>query len=100
MLDGLAVYTDRANRAEVMALIAQNMKLEPTDPIVASEYEASYENLARDPFPDRDGAEAILAALRGIDPARYGAITPEQVIDPSFMTTLRAAGHVRRPAGP
>ena len=97
MLDGLAVYTDRANRAEVMALIAQNMKLELTDPIVTSEYEASYENLARDPFPDRDGAEAILAALRGIDPARYGAITPEQVIDPTFMTTLRAANLTRRP---
>ncbi len=95
MLDGLELYVDRANRSEAMALIAQNMKLDLSDPLVTSEYEASYENLARDPFPDREGAEAILAALRGSDPARYGALTAEAVIDPSFMTTLRAAGAAR-----
>jgi ABC-type nitrate/sulfonate/bicarbonate transport system substrate-binding protein len=98
MLEGAALFFDPANRAEAQALIAEYMKLDPADPVVAKEYEVSYENLARDPYPDREGVEAILAALTAIDPARYGALTPEAIIDASFMDALRAAGATERAA--
>ena len=95
MIEATKFYADPANRAEVLPLMARQLKLDPSDPTVADAYEYFHVRLKRDPTPDRDGAEAILDALRGIDPAVYQTFTVEDVLDSSYMNTLVASGFVQ-----
>lgn len=95
MIEATKFYADPANRAEVLPLMARQLKLDPSDPTVADAYEYFHVRLRHDPTPDRDGAEAILDALRGIDPAVYQTLTVDDVFDSSYMNTLVASGFVQ-----
>jgi ABC-type nitrate/sulfonate/bicarbonate transport system substrate-binding protein len=100
MIEATKFYADPANRAEVLPLMARQLKLDASDPTVADAYEYFHVRLKRDPTPDRDGAEAILDALRGIDPAVYQTLTVDDVFDSSYMNTLVASGFVQAVYGP
>jgi NitT/TauT family transport system substrate-binding protein len=92
MMDGLHMFWDPANRAEVLPVMANQLKREPTDSAVADAYDFYHQRLARNPYPDREGAETLLDALRSIDPEAYGSLTPEQILDGSYVNTLQTSG--------
>lgn len=92
MIEGTHLMADPANRDEVLPVMARKLKLDPADPAVADAYDFYRERLARDPYPDREGAETILDALRSIEPEIFASATPEQMLDPSYMAAIRASG--------
>jgi ABC-type nitrate/sulfonate/bicarbonate transport system substrate-binding protein len=82
---------DPNNRQEVLAAMAKDLQRDPDDPLVADVYNVEHTKTPMNlPYPA--AIETILTSLKGIDPGRYGAMTPDQVIDPSFMTTLKNQG--------
>lgn len=82
---------DPKNRAETMAAMAKDLQRSADDPLVADVYATeSKKTPMKLPYPE--AIDTILSALRSIDSARYGSITSEQVLDPSFMNTLRSQG--------
>lgn len=90
LIDGTAYMADPKNKSDVMALMAKLLRMKADEPQLAAIYDAYHNRPARDPYPDKAGIETILEALRGIDSARYGKVTSDQVIDESFMTRIRA----------
>jgi len=90
LVDGTRFFADENNRAASMAVVAKDLKLGPDDPQVAAAYESFHTHLSTDAFPDKAGVETILQALTAIDPARYGSISSDKVIDASFATALRS----------
>jgi NitT/TauT family transport system substrate-binding protein len=94
MIEGTRMFNDPANREEVLPVMAKQIKRDPTDPAVLEAYDFYYDRLAKNPYPDREGAETLLDALRSIDPALYGSMTPEQILDPSYMSAIQASGFI------
>jgi ABC-type nitrate/sulfonate/bicarbonate transport system substrate-binding protein len=91
LIDGVRFYSDEKNKSTVMAAIAKELKTSPDDPQVPASYDSVRNRLSADPYPDKEGLQVILSALKEIDGARYGSLTPEQVIDASFMDKIRAS---------
>jgi NitT/TauT family transport system substrate-binding protein len=82
---------DPNNRQEVLTAMGKDLQREPTDPLVVDVYNVEHTKTPMNlPYPA--AIETILTSLKGIDAGRYGAMTPDQVIDPSFMTTLKNQG--------
>jgi len=96
MIEAERLFADPSNRALVLPVMAQKLKLDPADPAVADAYDFYHDRLARNPRPDREGAETIIDALREIDPAAYATLTPDQVADPSYMDAIQASGFLDR----
>jgi ABC-type nitrate/sulfonate/bicarbonate transport system substrate-binding protein len=91
LMDAAQFYADPKNKDEAMAQLAKDLRMKPDDPVAQAAYEAYHARAAGDPYPGKDGISTILGALTEIDATRYGKVTPEQIIDPSFMDKLRAA---------
>jgi ABC-type nitrate/sulfonate/bicarbonate transport system substrate-binding protein len=89
ILDGSRYFVDPGNRTEAMTYLAREMKLNAGDPLVKAAYDAFSARLGADPFPDAAGMDLILEALKSIDAGRYGALTSQSVIEPSFMAAIR-----------
>ena len=91
LMDAAQFYADPKNKTEAMAQLAKDLRMKPDDPVAQAAYEAYHARAAGDPYPGKDGISTILGALTEIDGARYSKVTPEQIIDSSFMDKLRAA---------
>ena len=89
LLDSARFFSDPKNKAEAIAAMAAALKLDPGSPRLEAAYTTYSAHAATDPYPEKAGIDTILQALRDIDASRYGSITAEQVIDPSFMDKLR-----------
>jgi ABC-type nitrate/sulfonate/bicarbonate transport system substrate-binding protein len=89
LIDGAKYFSDPANRAEAIAAVAQDVARDPSDPVTIQAYETAA-NLRRSvTYPHQDAIDGILETLRLMDPARFGSMTVEQIVDPSY---IRAAG--------
>jgi ABC-type nitrate/sulfonate/bicarbonate transport system substrate-binding protein len=88
LIDGVKYFADPKNESEVKAALGRELKREVSDPQVAATYESVTGRLSPDPFPEQAGVDAILGALRDIDP-RYGSLTAGQIIDASYMQRVR-----------
>jgi ABC-type nitrate/sulfonate/bicarbonate transport system substrate-binding protein len=96
LVEGTRFLTDPVNRAESLATMARYQGAQPTDPVVLQGYEQySGDVLAKDPFPDKDAAQAMLDGLQSFDPPRFSALTVDQVVDASFVAELRSSGFLR-----
>jgi NitT/TauT family transport system substrate-binding protein len=96
LVDGTKFLTDPANRSESLATMARYQSAQPTDAAVLQGYQQySGDVLARDPYPDTAAAQAMLDGFKSFDAARFGSLTVEQVIDPSFASELRSSGFLR-----
>jgi hypothetical protein len=71
------------------------LKVEPDDPQVGLGWE-TYQTDAHDPTPDVDGAQAVIDALKQTDATRYNALTPDSVIDSTYMSALKATGFLKQ----
>jgi NitT/TauT family transport system substrate-binding protein len=92
MIEATRYFAEPSNRGVVLPIMAQQLKLDPSDPLVAATYDFYHDRLARDPRPERDGVETILETLRVIDPAAYAAVTVDDIVDASYMETIQASG--------
>lgn len=90
LIDGVRFEADDKNKAVVLAAIAKEQKTDVNDGQVLANYESVRARLTTDPYPDNQGLQVILDALKEIDASRYGSLTPEQVVDSSFMDNIRA----------
>jgi NitT/TauT family transport system substrate-binding protein len=88
-------YADDVNKQESLKVLAKDLKANPSDPVVESNYDAYRKRLFVDPTPDAASAQIILDALKSIEPARYASVMPDQVIDPSWGQALRASGYLQ-----
>jgi len=79
----------------VLAILGRYLKAKPDDPAVESNYSFYHNRLAHDPYPDKDGADTALDALKSIDPARYANVSSDAILDGSFMTTIRNSGFLK-----
>jgi ABC-type nitrate/sulfonate/bicarbonate transport system substrate-binding protein len=96
LVEGTKFLTDPANQSESVATLARYQNAQPTDAVVLQGYQQySGDVLARDPAPDRASAQAMLDGFKSFDAARFGSLTVEQVIQPSFMAELRSSGFLR-----
>jgi ABC-type nitrate/sulfonate/bicarbonate transport system substrate-binding protein len=91
LIDGTKYQADEANKADVMADMARELKLSPGDAQLQAAYDAYHARSAGDPFPDKNGIDTILGALKDIDPKQFGSITADDIIDASFMTKIRGS---------
>lgn len=98
--EGTKFFSDAANKDASVAIIAKYMKLQPSDPTVQNAYDFYHDSLAHDVYPDADGVDTVLSALRQITPGTYDAITTDQVVDASFTSRLRQEGFVDTVWGP
>ncbi|HLG70318.1 MAG TPA: ABC transporter substrate-binding protein [Chloroflexota bacterium] len=89
LMDGVAYFADEKNKADVMALMAKLLRMDVNSPELASIYNAYHTRAATDPTPDKAGIDTILDALKSADPNRYGSLTSDQLLDPSFMAKLK-----------
>ncbi|HEX6510783.1 MAG TPA: ABC transporter substrate-binding protein [Chloroflexota bacterium] len=89
MMDGVAYFADEKNKAEVTALMGKLLRTEGGDAKLEEIYQAYHTRPSTDPTPDRQGMDSVIGAMKQIDPQRYGSITTDQVIDPSFMAKLK-----------
>jgi NitT/TauT family transport system substrate-binding protein len=94
-IEGIKFQEDPDHRKEVEAIIASNLKVEPDDPQVGLGWE-TYQTDAHDPTPDVDGAQAVIDALKQTDATRYNALTPDSVIDSTYMSALKATGFLKQ----
>ncbi len=94
-IEGIKVQEDPDHRKEVEAIIASNLQVQPDDPQVALGWE-TYLTDAHDPTPDRAGAQAVLDALNQTDATRYASLTPDSVLDLSYMNDLKASGFLKQ----
>ncbi|MFI5266987.1 MAG: ABC transporter substrate-binding protein [Chloroflexota bacterium] len=92
LMDAAAYYADEKNKPEAMAQLAKDLRMKPDDPVALAAYDAYHARAAGDPSPGKDGITTILDALKEIDASRYGKVTPDQIIDDSFMNKLRSGG--------
>jgi ABC-type nitrate/sulfonate/bicarbonate transport system substrate-binding protein len=96
LVEGTQFLTDPAHRAESLATIAKYQNAQPTDAVVVQGYQQySGDVLARDPAPNRAAAQAMLDGFKSFDAARFGTLSVEQVIDPSFAAELRSSGFLQ-----
>ncbi len=96
LVDGTQFLTDPANKQASLETIAKYQKHDPTDPTVLDGYnQYSGDVLAKDPYPDPAGMDAILDGLKSLDPARFGSLTTDKVLQPSFMADLRSSGYLK-----
>jgi NitT/TauT family transport system substrate-binding protein len=95
IIEGEKFYSDEANKSEVLAILGRYLKAKPDDPAVESNYSFYHNRLAHDPYPDKDGADTALDALKSIDPARYANVSSDAILDGSFMTTIRNSGFLK-----
>jgi hypothetical protein len=91
MIDGIRYFADEKNQADVLPALAKEMKLDPGSPLIRTGYDAMRGRLSTDPYPDTLGVQTLLDALKQIDPARYGPMTPDKIIDTGFMDKIRAS---------
>jgi NitT/TauT family transport system substrate-binding protein len=96
VIEGYRFFNDPANRDAVLPVMARQLQRDVSDPAVWDAWAFYHDRLARDPYPEPEGAATLIGALRSIDPALYGSLTPEQVLDPSYMAALRASGFLER----
>lgn len=89
LMDGVAYFADEKNKPEVMPVMAKLLRADANDAQLAQIYDAYHNRPAADPTPNRDGVDAVIKALKDIDPQRYGSVTSDQVTDSSFMAKLR-----------
>ncbi|HLY67446.1 MAG TPA: ABC transporter substrate-binding protein [Chloroflexota bacterium] len=92
IIDGMAYYADDANKADSMTMLAKDLKTSPTDPLVAAAYEGGHRRHLGNPLPVKSAYDGLIDILKTIDPAQYGSVTSDQVIEPSFVATLQAQG--------
>lgn len=92
VIDGVRFLKDPSNRAASIAILAQDMKLSPDDKLPQDAYSAYQQRYGV--FDPTAGVTAILDALKTIDP-KYVDVTPEKLIDLSYLNKLQAAGFVK-----
>ena len=90
LIDGTKFAADDANKTEVLADMAKELKLSPGDAQLQAAYDAYHARSAGDPSPDPAGINTILGALKDIDPNQYGKVTADQILDPSIMARIKA----------
>jgi ABC-type nitrate/sulfonate/bicarbonate transport system substrate-binding protein len=90
-IEGIRLQEDPARRKDVEAIIATNLKVPPDDPQVSLGWE-TYQSDAHDPTPDVAGAQSVITALQQVDANRYAKLTPDTVLDASFMNELKTSG--------
>lgn len=93
MTAGGAYYADTSNEPEALTLIGADIGLPPTDGKVQQAYDAYHTRTAGDPYPNPEGIDTILTALRGISPGLYDNTTSGEVIDTTQMQALRNEGY-------
>jgi len=94
LINGVLFHADEKNKAAVLAAIAKELKSDPSDPQVQANYESVRNRLTTDPYPDKAGVQVILDALKAIDSARYASLSPDQIIDSTFMDSVRASAAI------
>ncbi|HLY66036.1 MAG TPA: hypothetical protein VKU60_10930, partial [Chloroflexota bacterium] len=67
----------------------------PNDPQVLATYDGYHKMLLTDPTPDPQNMLPVLDALKALDSTRYGSLSPDQIVDTSFTTTLRNDGFMK-----
>ena len=92
LIEGEKFFATEASKAESMAVLAKYLKSKPDDPTVADNYRFYHDRLAHDIYPDEDGADTALEAMKAIDPARFGNLTSDVIIDGSYMDAIRRSG--------
>jgi len=94
-IEGVKFFSDENNKVESKAILASYLKTKPDDKVVEDSYAAYHNRVAHDPFPDKEGVDSALDALKTIDPGRYSSMSSESVLDTSFMTAIRASGFLK-----
>lgn len=92
MIEATRYFAEPRNRDAVLPIMARQLKLDPSDPLVAATYDFYHDRLARDPRPEREGVETILDTLRDIDPAAYSAVGVDDIVDSSYLEGIQASG--------
>ena len=92
LVEGVKFFADDANKKQSEAVLAQYLKTQPDDPAVENNYRFYHDRLAHDLYPDKEGADTALEAMKAIDPGRYSSMTSDLIIDSSFASELRASG--------
>ena len=90
LIDGVRFLADEKNREQSLAIIAQDMKRDPSDPLVLGSYELYHKETGV--FLPTEGLGTILDALKSTDAARYSDQPPDKFVDLSFLMNLRASG--------
>jgi NitT/TauT family transport system substrate-binding protein len=90
LIDGVRFLADEKNRDQSIAIIAQDMKRDPSDPLVVGSYETYHKETGV--FLPTDGVDIILEALRSMDAARYSGQTVDRFVDPSSLQGLQSSG--------
>jgi ABC-type nitrate/sulfonate/bicarbonate transport system substrate-binding protein len=92
LIEGERFFADESNKAEVLPILARYFKTKPDDPSVEDNYRFYHQRLVHDIYPDKDGADTTLEALRAIDSSRYASVSSEAIIDGSYMARIRDSG--------
>lgn len=90
--EGVKFFSDPANKDQSMAAIAKYMNADPSSSQVSDAYTFYHASLAHDAYPDPEGVQTVLSAMKQIDPATYGNLSVEQVTDTSYASQLRTDG--------
>jgi len=93
VIDGVRFLKDPSNRAASVAILAEDMKLTADDQLPKDAYNTYQQRYGIfDPLP---GIAAILDALKTIDASKYAGVTPDRLVDLSYLNKLQAAGFVK-----
>ncbi|HLY65372.1 MAG TPA: ABC transporter substrate-binding protein [Chloroflexota bacterium] len=98
LIEGGRLFGDPNSKTDALAIMAQDFKTTPDDPVVTRAYDiysARYRDGAAIVYPHADAIDTIVEALKTIDASRYGSLNSNAVIDTSFMDGLRSSGFLR-----
>jgi ABC-type nitrate/sulfonate/bicarbonate transport system substrate-binding protein len=98
LIEGGRLFGDPSSKTDALAIMAQDFKTTPDDPVVIRAYDIysqRYREGAAIVYPHADAIDTIVEALKSVDPSRYGQLNTGSIIDTSFMDNLRASGFLR-----
>jgi len=95
VLEGTAFFADDKNRDEVLAIMAKDLKAQPTDPAVQAAYESYHKRDLAGPAVQLSAVDATLEGLRAADAAHFANIKSSDVVDNSFADQLQASGFLK-----
>ena len=74
--EGLKFLTDPANKDESLKVIAKYQATKTDDPAVLAGYnQYSGSVLAKDPYPNQQAGDNMVAAFKSLDPKLYGSLS-------------------------
>jgi len=92
-IESIAYMLDPANKANVVRIIAANLRL--NNPADAEEsYQTVINSYERIPYPNLDGMKKLHGILTSINP-KLASVRPESVVDYAFIQKLERSGFIQ-----